>query len=97
MRAGEQDLKYKLCPAISGPSKAGCPKLDKRHKSVMEQAVEKKKKKHQAKEAKKTDTVTEVGKGKKRKTETENHHAPLKKQVATDGTKRRVSERQRKK
>jgi len=39
--------------------------------------------------------VTEVGKGKKRKTETETHHAPSKKQVATDGTKR-VSERQRK-
>ena len=53
MRAGEQDLKYKLCPAISGPSKAGRPKLDKRHTSLMEQAMEKKKKKHQAKEAKK--------------------------------------------
>ena len=99
MRAGEQDLKYKLYPAISGPSKAGCPKLDKKHKSVMEQAMEKKKKKHQAKEAKKqaSSTVTEVGKGKKRKTETETHHAPLKKQVATDGTKRRVLKHQRKK
>ena len=98
MRAGEQDLKYKLCPAISGPSKAGHPKLDKRHKSLTEQAMEKKKKKHQAKEPKKqaSSTVTEVGKGKKRKTETETHHAPLKKQVATDGTKR-VSEHQRKK
>jgi hypothetical protein len=42
-------------------------------------------------------TVTEVGKGKKRKTESETHHAPLKKQVATDGTKRRVLEHQRKK
>ncbi len=72
--------------------------MDKRHKSVMEQAMEKKKKKHQAKETKKqaSSTVTEVGKGKKRKTETETHHAPLKKQVATDGTKRRVLERQRK-
>jgi len=98
MRAGGQDLKYKLCPAISGPSKAGRPKLDKRHTSLMEQAMEKKQKKHQAKEAKKqaSSTVTEVGKGKKRKTETETHHAPPKKQVATDGTKR-VSERQRKK
>ena len=52
MRAGEQDLKYKLCPPISGLSKTGRPKLDKRHKSVMEQAMEKKKKQHQAKEAK---------------------------------------------
>ena len=39
--------------------------------------------------------MTEVGKGKKRKTESETHHAPLKKQVATDGTKRRVLEHQR--
>ena len=98
MRAGEQDQKYKLCPAISGPNKAGRLKLDKRHTSLIEQAMEKKKGKNQAKEAKKqaSSTVTEVGKGKKRKTETETHHAPPKKQVATDGTKR-VSERQRKK
>ena len=98
MRAGEQDLKYKLCPAISGPSKAGRPKLDKRHTSLMEQAMGKKKKKHQAKEPKKqaSSTVTEVGKGKKRKPGTKTHHAPSKKQVATDGTKR-VSECQRKK
>jgi hypothetical protein len=41
MRVGEQDKKYKLCPAISGPNKAG----DKRHTSLMEQALEKKKKK----------------------------------------------------
>ena len=45
MRAGEQDKKYKLCPEISGPYKAGRPKLDKRHTSLMEQAMEKKKKK----------------------------------------------------
>jgi hypothetical protein len=45
MRAGEQDKKYKLCPAISGPNKAGRPKLGKRHTSLMEQAMEKKKKK----------------------------------------------------
>ena len=97
MRAGEQDKKYKLCPAISGPNKAGRPKLDKRHTSLMEQAIEKEKKKYQAKDAKKqaSSTVTEVGKGKKRKPDTETH-APSKKQVDTDGTKR-VSERQRKK
>ena len=60
--------------------------------------MEKKKKKHQTKEAKKqaSSTVPEVGKGKKRKTKTETHHAPSKKQVAPDGTKR-VSECQRKK
>ncbi len=54
--------------------------------------------KNQAKEAKMqaSSTVTEVGKGKKRKVDTETHHAPSKKQVATDGTKR-VSECQRKK
>ena len=97
MRHGEDDQKYKLCPAISGPNKAGRPKLDKRHTSLMEQAMEKTKKKNRAKEAKKqaSSTVTEVGKGKKRKADTETH-APKKKQVATDGTKR-VSERQRKK
>ena len=97
MRAGEQDKKYKLCPAISGPNKAGRPKLDKRHTSLMEQAIEKEKKKYQAKDAKKqaSSTVTEVGKGKKRKPDTETH-APSKKQVDTDGTMR-VSERQRKK
>ena len=73
-----------LCPAISGPNKAGLPKLDRRHTSFMDQAIEKKKKKYQAKDAKKkaSSTVTEVGKGKKRK------------RVDTDGTKR-VSERQR--
>ncbi len=52
MRAGEQDKKYMLCPAISGPNKAGHPKLDKRHTSFMDQAIEKKKKKYQAKDAK---------------------------------------------
>ena len=52
MRAGEQDQKYKLCPAISGPNKVGRPKLDKRHTSLMEQATEKTNKKNQAKEAK---------------------------------------------
>ena len=96
MRAKEQDKKYKLCPAISGPKKTGHPKLDKRHKSLMEQAMEKKKK-NQAKEAKKqaSSKVTEVGEEKKRKADTETH-APCKKQVATDGTKR-VSEGQSKK
>ena len=61
MRAGEQDQKYKLCPAISGPNKAGRLKLDKRHTSLIEQAMEKKKGKNQAKEAKKqaSSTVTE--------------------------------------
>ncbi len=59
--------------------------------------MEKKKKKYQAKNAKKqaSSTVTEVGNGKKRKPDTETH-APLKKQADTDGTKR-VSECQRKK
>ena len=84
MRAGEQDNKNMLCPAISGLNKAGCPKLDKRRTSFMDQAIEKKKKKYQAKDAKKkaSSPVTEVAKGKKRK------------RVDTDGTKR-VSERQR--
>ena len=84
MRAGEQDNKYMLCPAISGPNKAGRPKLDKRCTSFMDQAIEKKKKQNQAKDAKKkaSSPVTEVAKGKKRK------------RVDTDGTKR-VSERQR--
>ncbi len=73
MRAEEQDKKYMLCPAISGPNKAGRPKLDKRHTSLMNQAIEKKKKKYQAKDAKKqaSSTVTEVGKWKKRKPDTE--------------------------
>jgi hypothetical protein len=86
MRNGERDHKYKLCPAICGPNKTGRPKLDKRCKSLMEQAMEKKKKQNQAKEAKKqvSSKGTTTGKGKKRK------------QVARDGTKR-VSERQRKK
>ena len=97
MRAGEQDKKYKLCPAISGPNKAGRPKLDKRHKSLMEQTMEKTKEKNQAKEAKKqaSSTVAEIGKGKNRKEYTETN-PPKTKQVATDVTKR-VSERQRKK
>jgi len=84
MRAGEQDNKYMLCPAISGPNKAGCPKIDKRRTSFMDQAIEKKKKQNQVKDAKKkaSSPVTEVAKGKKRK------------RVDTDGTKR-VSERQR--
>ncbi len=96
MRAREQDKKYKLCPAISGPRKTGRPKLDKRQNSLMEQAMEKKKK-NQAKEAKKqaSSKVTEAGEEKKRKADTETH-APCKKQVATDSTKR-VLERQRKK
>ncbi len=96
IRAGEQDKKYKLCPAISGPKKSGRPNLDKRHKSLMEQAMEKKKE-NQAKEAKKqaSSKMTKVGEEKKRKADTETH-APRKKQVATDGTKR-VLEHQRKK
>ncbi len=65
--------------AKGGRSRLG-PKLDKRCKSLMEQAMEKKKK---------------PGKGKKRKADTVTH-APSKKQVATDGTKR-VSKRQRRK
>jgi hypothetical protein len=97
MRNGKQDNKYKLCPAISGPNKTGRPKLDKRYKSLMEQSMEKKKKQNQAQEAKKqvSSKATTAGKGKKRKADTVTH-APSKKQVATDGTKR-VSERQRKK
>ena len=93
MKNGERDDRYKLCPAISGPNKTGRPKLDKRRKSLIEQATEKKKKQHQAKQAKKklTTTATKAGKGKKRKAED-----TTKKQVARDGTKR-VSERQRKK
>jgi hypothetical protein len=98
MKNGERDDRYKLCPAISGPNKTGRPKLDKRHKSLIEQATEKKKKQHQAKQAKKklTTTATKAGKGKKRKAEDTKTQAQLKKQVARDGTKR-VSERQRKK
>ena len=99
MKNGERDDRYKLCPAISGPKKTGHPKLDKRHKSFMEQATEKKKKQHQAKEAKKkvATEATTSGKGKKRKADDTKMKAPLKKkQAAMDGTKR-VSERQRKK
>ncbi len=88
-----QDQKYKFCPAISGPNKAGRPKLDKRHKSLMKLAMEKTKGNNQAKEAKKqaSSTVAEIGKGKERKADIETH-PPKTKQVATDGTKR-VSER----
>ena len=73
-----------LCPAISGPNKAGRPKIDKRRTSFMDQAIEKKKKPNQAKDAKKkaSSPVTEVARGKKRKRDD------------TDGTKR-VSQRQR--
>ena len=92
MRSGEQDQKYKLCPAISGPNKSGRPKLDKRHTSLMEQAMEKKKKKIRTKEVKKP----AVSKGLKRKKDSKTGRAPQKKQVATeDGTKRK-SQRQRK-
>ncbi len=102
MGAGDQDKKYKLCPAISGPKKTGRPELDKSRKSLMEQAMEKKKK-HHTKEATKQASfkVTKVCEEKKRKADTKKRkadtetHAPHKKQVATYGTKR-VSERQRK-
>ena len=99
MKNGVRDDRYKLCPAISAPNKTGRPKLDKRHTSLMDQAIEKKKTKYKAKDAKKqaSSTVTEVGKGKKRKADDTKTKAPLKKkQAAMDGTKR-VSERQRKK
>jgi hypothetical protein len=55
IRASEPDKKYKLCPAISGPNKAGGPRLDKRRKSFLEQATEKSKTKKKAAEAKKQD------------------------------------------
>jgi len=99
MKNGERDDRYKLCPAISAPNKTGRSKLDKRHKSFMEQATEKKKKQHQAKEAKKkvATEATTSGKGKKRKADNTKTKAPLKKkQAAMDGTKR-VSERQMRK
>jgi len=98
MRTGEQDHKYKLCPAISGPKKAGRPKLDKRRISFMEQAMEKKKKGGDAKVVEKQFslelTTTTAGKEKKRKANTETC-APKKKDAVMDGTKR-VSARQRK-
>ena len=79
IKNGERDDRYKLCPAISGPNKTGRPKLDKWHKSFMEQATEKKKKQHQAKEAKNkvtTEATTYHGKGKKRKAEDASIGAP---------------------
>jgi hypothetical protein len=99
MKNGVRDDRYKLCPAISAANKTGRPKLDKRHKSIMEQVTEKKKKQHQTKEAKNkvTQMATTSGKGKKRKANDTKTKAPLKKkQAAMDGTKR-VSERQRRK
>jgi hypothetical protein len=108
LRAGEQDKKYKLCPAISGPKKTGRPKSDKRHKSLMEQAMEKKKKpntkwttKHKVTKVREEDK--KKANTKKRKAGTATHASQkndlvqlvLKEQIATDGTKR-VTQRKRK-
>ena len=45
IRESKPNHQFKLCPAISGPNKAGHPKFNKRQKGLMEQAMEKKQKK----------------------------------------------------
>ncbi len=108
LRAGEQDKKYKLCPAISGPKKTGRPKFDKRHTRLMEQEMEKKKKPNTKWTTEhKVTKVSKEDKNKanamKRKAGTATHASQknelvqliLREQIATYGTKR-VSQRKRK-
>ncbi len=107
IQESEPDLQFKLCPSISGPNKASCPKINRRQKDFMKQAMEKKNMKLQNRDAKKLDVlVKQVAQGRQKtglrngqKGQQKKKKAPPKKNNAgtSKGGNKRVSGCQQKK